>query len=39
MVLPFSRFSLWAHLGVLTATIVSTSALATLITLPAPVEC
>ena len=35
LVLPFSQFSLWVHLGVLTATIVSTSALCTLTTLPA----
>lgn len=35
MVLPFSGFSLWIRLGVLTATIVSVSALATLMVIPA----
>jgi uncharacterized protein len=35
MVLPFSGFSIWVRLGVLTATIVTTSALATLMVIPA----
>jgi uncharacterized protein len=35
MVLPLSGFSIWARLGVLTATIVSVSALATLTVIPA----
>ncbi|HJV95640.1 MAG TPA: MMPL family transporter, partial [Albitalea sp.] len=34
MVLPFSGFSIWTRLGVLTALIVSVSALATLTVLP-----
>ncbi|MBI4517873.1 MAG: MMPL family transporter [Deltaproteobacteria bacterium] len=35
LVLPFSGFSLWVRLGILTATIVSVSALATLTLIPA----
>lgn len=35
MVLPFSGFSLWIRLGVLTAVIISASALATLTVIPA----
>ncbi|MFQ5668007.1 MAG: RND family transporter [Candidatus Binatia bacterium] len=35
MVLPFSGFSLWIRLGVLTAVIISVSALATLTAIPA----
>ena len=35
MALPFSGFSLWARLGVLTAVIVSVSALAAIIAIPA----
>ena len=35
LVLPFAGFSIWTRLGVLTATIITTSALATLTLIPA----